>query len=155
MLIRKPTIEDIEIIDKILTQWTELEEVNKYVERIKKETEGIIEYNTMFWLCEMDDKVVAIGGISDPLPKVMNFSKKTKPGEIKIIYVDNDYRGKGVGSFLLNSLENELKTRSYDEILVRSAERYKDTAYGFYEKMGYERVGTLEDQNMAVFYKTL
>ena len=43
MQIRKPKLDNIKTIDKILTQWTELDEVSKYVERIKKETEGIIE----------------------------------------------------------------------------------------------------------------
>ena len=38
--------------------------------------------------------------------------------------------------------------------MIRSSERYKDTAYGFYEKMGYKNIG-LTNNNMAVFNKEL
>ena len=81
-------------------------------------------------------------------------SKGNNPAEIKILYLDNNSRGKGAGKKLLVFLENVLFDKNHDEIIIRSAEKYKDTAYGFYEKFGYKLVDYI-DNNMAVFIKSL
>ncbi len=154
MNIRKPQKNDIEAIKKILSQWTEAEEVEKYAERILNELNNKIEFNTRFWVITDNDIPIGIGGISDPLPKVKHLSKGNNPIEIKILYLDNNSRGKGAGKKLLQFIENILSKGNYDEIIVRSAERYKDTAYGFYEKFGYKLVDYI-DNNMAVFTKNL
>jgi hypothetical protein len=43
--------------------------------------------------------------------------------------------------------------------LIRSAERFRDTAYVFYEKMGYSKVGMITSESnseqMQVFEKKL
>lgn len=153
-MIRKPIKADIEVIRDILTQWTEVEEVEKYVARITNEIDGIIEYNTRFWVYEDEGNVVGVAGLSDPLPKVMSFSKGKKPIELKILYVDYKRRGKGVGKRLMVYLENLAKNEQCDEMIIRSAKRYEDTAYGFYQKLDYKILGYVDDQ-MAVFGKML
>lgn len=154
MNITKPKTEDLDKIFEILIQWTEKEEAEKYVKRIKNKINGITEFNMSFWVIKKDDEVAGIGGLSDILPSIKSFSKTENPCELKILYLDNKFRGQGFGKILLNFLEEKAKESKYTELMIRSAEKYKDTAYGFYEKMGYKNIG-LTDNNMAVFNKEL
>jgi len=156
--IQKPTVEDLSIYKNILTQWTEEEEVNKYMGRISNEIKGEIEYNMHFWTAKENNNVLGLIGLCDPLPKIIPFSKTKKAGEIKILYIDGQQQGKGIGKSLITFIEKEAKRQDYQELLVRSAEKYKATAYGFYKKMGYSDLGTIindEGKSMQLFEKLL
>ena len=107
-----------------------------------------------FWVIKSNDLIVGVGGLADPLPVVIPLAQSGNPGEIKILYLDNEIRGKGFGKQMVEFLEKEARGQGYTELFIRSAERYKDTAYGFYEKVGYKKVGLL-DNNMVVFAKVL
>lgn len=159
MIIEKPKVSDLKIVEIILKQWTDKEEVVKYLARISSEISGGTEFNMQFWVARDSGKPVGVIGLSDPLPKVLQFTKTEKPGEIKILYVDSNYQGKGTGRILVNHIEKKAKEQNYKELIVRSAERYKDTAYGFYEKMGYAKAGILNDEKdgkpMQVFEKII
>jgi len=154
MEIIKPNNQDLNRISEILFQWTEKEEAEKYTQRIKNEINGMTEFNMSFWVIKKDDEVIGIGGLSDILPSIKSFSKTDNPGELKILYLDNKFRGKGFGKTLINFLEEKAKENKYTELMIRSAEKYRDTAYDFYEKMGYKSIG-LTDNNMAVFSREL
>jgi len=154
MIISKPTTQDLESIRQILWQWTDLEEVEKYLGRISSEINGITEYSMGFWVIKDENLVIGVGGLSKPLPIVLPLAKLNNPGEIKILYLDNKFRGIGAGKQLINFLEQEAKNQGYTELFIRSAERYKETAYGFYQKMGYKIVGQTENK-MSIFYKLI
>ncbi|MDD3939668.1 MAG: hypothetical protein PHF49_03405 [Patescibacteria group bacterium] len=68
--------------------------------------------------------------------------------------MDNDHRCKVVGRKMVNFLEHEAKNQNYQELFIRSAQRYQETAYGFYEKMKYIKLCEL-DNNISVFYKII
>jgi GNAT superfamily N-acetyltransferase len=156
--IDKPNSKDLDEIEKVLLQWTEAGEVVRHLKSISEESNGRVEYNLHFWVARDDNKVVGITGLSDPLPKVMHLIQTEKPREIKILYIDNAYRGKGIGKRLVEFIENEARVEGYLELLVRTAERYRETAWGFYDKLGYERVGTVSGgglKEMQVFRKAL
>ncbi len=157
--VEKPKGEDLPDIEEILNQWTEEEEVDKYIERIGNEIDGHTEFNMQFWVARDNDKVIGIIGLSNPLPKVIPLAKTQKPGEIKILYVDNKEQGKGIGRTLVGFIENEAKRQGYKELLVRSAERYKNTTWGFYKKLGYSDLGIItggdNKKKMQVFEKIL
>lgn len=154
MLIEKPKIEDLKMIRYILEQWTEPEEVEKYLSRIESEINGSTEYSMNFWVIKNENLVIGVGGLAELLPLILPLAKTTNPGEIKILYIDNHHRGKGFGGQMINYLEQEAVNQGYRELFIRSAERYKDTAYGFYNNMGYEQIHKLEN-NMSVFYKII
>lgn len=156
----KPQLEDLNTIDKILSQWTEKEEVSKYRERIRDEIKGRAKWKQQFWLAKEDGQVLGVSGLADPLPKLMPLAKTAAPKEIKILYVNREDQHRGVGRKLISFLEEESKRSGCTELLVRSAKRYKDTAWGFYEKIGYEKRGTVESggsnpKEMSVFGKVL
>ncbi|MDD3648095.1 MAG: GNAT family N-acetyltransferase [Candidatus Dojkabacteria bacterium] len=158
-MVQKPYKSDIRAIRLILNQWTDPEEVGKYIKRIEDEIDGKTKYNMQFFVLKSNSVVCGVGGIADPLPKTLRFSRFKCPGEIKILYMDNQYRGQGLGRTLLEYLENEAQKDGYDELIIRSAERYRDTAYSFYEQMGYESAGQIEGEaegkKMSVFRKAL
>lgn len=157
--IGKPTVKDLDQISKIMSNWVEKEEAEKYIGRIENEIKGKTEFNLHFWIIKEDQKVVGVTGLCDPLPKILEFAKTKNPGELKILYLESNSRGKGIGRKLLEFIENEANNKCYKEILIRSAERFRDTAYGFYEKMGYSKVGVVTSENnsepMQVFEKKL
>lgn len=154
MNIVKPKIRDIEAIKEILSQWTYQEEVNKYASRIKDEINGISQLGMRFWVIKDENKVVGIAGLADILPKIKKFSKTKQSCEIKILYLDQNQRGKGYGKSFLEFLENQAKKIGNTEILVQSGVCYQDTAWGFYEKHGYEKCGKIDDDT-AVFRKII
>jgi len=154
MSIEKPTIEDLEAIRQILEQWTEPEEVEKYLIRIESEINGSSEFSMNFFVVRGENNVIGIGGLSKPLPIIMSLAKTSHPGEIKILYLDNNNRSRGFGRQMINYLEREAGKQGYKELFVRSAARYEDTAYGFYKNMGYEQIHKLEN-NMSVFHKII
>ena len=157
--IEKPKISDLEQIRNIFSQWTEIEEVEKYLSRISNEINGQTEFNMQFWVACENKIAVGVVGLSDPLPKVLPFAKTEKPGEIKILYVDTKKQGKGIGRFLVDFIEEEAIAQGYSELLIRSAEKYRETAYRFYEKMDYVKVGVVDGEDsskkMQVFGKVL
>ncbi len=154
MVIRKAWKKDLERVRQILSQWVDEEETEKYVKRVKDGMSGKSEYGMRFWVVEDEDQVVGVCGLADPLPITLKYSKGKKPIEIKILYLDETKRGKGLGKFAIDRMETEARRVGHDEMLVRSGEQFKDTAYGFYQKMGYKLVGKLEN-NMAVFKKRI
>ncbi|MGE5426015.1 MAG: GNAT family N-acetyltransferase [Bacillota bacterium] len=154
MLIEKPRNEDLKMIRYILEQWTEPEEIEKYLSRIESEINGNTEHSMNFFVVKDRKLVTGIGGLAKPLPIILPLAKTSNPGEIKILYINNIHRGKGIGRQMVNYLEQEARNQGYTELFIRSAEKYKDTAYCFYKKMGYEQIHKLAN-NMKVFYKKL
>ncbi|HUU50250.1 MAG TPA: GNAT family N-acetyltransferase, partial [Nitrospinota bacterium] len=140
MIVQKPEIEDLKKIHKILIQWTEKREADKYLKRISDEVNGQTKFNMQFWVAREKNQVFGVIGLADPLPKILPLATTKKPGEVKILYVNDKNQGKGIGKKLTLFLEEEAKKQGYQEMIVRSAERYKDTAWGFYDKMGYTRL---------------
>ena len=154
MILQKPKLEDLPIIKTILEQWTYDEEVTNYLHRVENEINGIVEYNTYYWVIKYQNKTVGITGIADPLPKVKPFITGINPVEMKIMYLSNKSRGLGLGKTALAEIEVMVKALGHDEVIIRSGPMYRDTAWGFYEKMGYKNVGTV-NEDMAVFRKNL
>ena len=154
MIIEKPKIEDLKMIRQILEQWTEPEEVDKYLSRINSEINDQTEYSMNFWVIKDNQFVVGVCGLAKPLPTILPLAKTNNPGEIKILYINDNNRNKGVGRQMINFLEQEAVNQSYTELFVRSAERYKETAHGFYKKMGYKNIGKTEN-NMNIFNKII
>lgn len=153
-----PCSADLSAVTDILGQWTEPEETQKYVERIARCIEGESEYGMVFWVLKENGKVIGVGGLADPLPSVMPYAQTENPGELKILYMDGRARGKGKGREFLTFLEGAAREGGRSELLVRSAERYRETAFEFYKKTGYEDLGQIMNEAgnpMELFRKRL
>lgn len=157
MKIVKPEIEDLASIKTILSQWTEAKEVKKYISRIENEIKGRSEFNMHFWVAKKQ-QVVGVIGLSDPLPILKSFFQTSNPLEIKILYVDKIHTRQGIGKALVSFLENKAIEVGCKEIFVRSAIKYKDTAWTFYMKLGYQPLGIItnhKNNKMQVFRKII
>lgn len=95
---------------------------------------------------DVDGSVIGVIGFKIPDPRMLPFTKTSKPTELVNAYVSQEHRaGKGVGRALVNKLEEEAKAKGFTEVVLNSGPRYKDTGWGFYDKLeGYQRVGIAE-----------
>lgn len=57
--------------------------------------------------------------------------------ELQKCYVDSDFRGKGVGSFILAKVEEVASQMNYKQMYLESSSQL-EKAIPFYHKMGYE-----------------
>lgn len=94
-----------------------------------------------------DGVVIGVIGFRKPDQKMIEYTHTPDPAEIINAYVRSDYRGgKGVGRALVDKLEEEAKKMGFTEVVLNSGPRYKDTGWGFYDKLpGYERVGIAKE----------
>ncbi|MGK9250263.1 arsinothricin resistance N-acetyltransferase ArsN1 family A [Paenibacillus humicus] len=63
------------------------------------------------------------------------------------IYVDREYRGKGIGSALLPVLEHEAKANEFYKIVIFTFP-FNKNGQGLYRKSGYREVGVFEKQGV-------
>lgn len=58
---------------------------------------------------------------------------------LELLYIDAAYRGRGIGRLCLSEWEREMRARSYRYVMTST--QADETAWRFYEKLGYERCG--------------
>ena len=113
---------------------------------IKTIVDGLNAYNL--------DKVAALSSVWTPLEFSIKNEKDNVIGgvlaginywnglEIKILWVDENYRNQGHGKNLLNHLENEAKKKGASISMV---DTFDFQAEGFYIKNNYEIIGEIKD----------
>ena len=73
--------------------------------------------------------------------------------ELKALYLDSGYRGKGLGTRLINKVIDEARIRGFKSIVLDSMSKYKD-ALRLYEKCGFRDTERYNDNVYAdVFMK--
>lgn len=117
------------------------EDISLMRESIKVDTER------HYFVAVQEAEIIGVIGFKKPDERLLQFAKTSNPAELVNAYVSPKYRkGKGVGKALVACLEAEVEKRGYSEILINSGPRYKDTGWGFYDKLpGYNRVGISEE----------
>ena len=58
-----------------------------------------------------------------------------------LIYISNDYQGKGYGKILMEYWEKDMKSQGYGMLLTST--QIDETAQHFYRKLGYQYCGSL------------
>lgn len=91
-------------------------------------------------------QVIGVIGLTFPSERMKEFTTTSAPIELINAYVASDWRGgKGVGTALVRALEEEARQRGCTEVILNSGPRYKETGWGFYDRLpGYSRVGIAE-----------
>lgn len=64
---------------------------------------------------------------------------------MNMLYIDEDYRNKGIGKELVGFWENEMKYKSYG--LVMTSTLSNEQSQQFYRKLGYKDCGSLLLEN--------
>ena len=93
------------------------------------------------------EEVIGVIGFRQPDERLLEFTSTPKPTELVNAYVAKEHRkGKGVGRALVAELEIQAKSHGHTEVVLNSGPRYKDTGWGFYDKLdGYQRVGVAKE----------
>ena len=103
----------------------------------EKTLEEVKSSNGKILLYEKDDKIVGlIAGIVNNEEMDRYDFKPPKRGRITELVVTKDYRGKHIGSELLNNMKSYLKGIGCKKIMI-GVFGYNETAIEFYRKNGY------------------
>lgn len=145
--IRSISEENISVVRKILSDWLGKEEVDHYTESIQaviSDSPSEPKLDSHYYIAELGKNVVGVTGFRIPNPKIVKFATARKPAELCMLYVAKEHRGgRGVGTALLDHVIDQAKSKEYEELLVRSSEKFADTGWGFYDHKGFKRVGEL------------
>lgn len=95
---------------------------------------NIADERNIYLVAEIDNKVV--GFVSCHGQQLLHHNGWVY--EIQELFMDEAYRGKGIGKHLLDELERQLAERKYDMIDVTSGNRRKE-AHAFYMKNGFNQ----------------
>lgn len=78
--------------------------------------------------------------LKDPVVGVLRYSLfwQSIPF-LDLLYIDEAYRGKGYGSQMMSEWEQSMKIRGYKYVMTST--QADETAWRFYEKLGYRKVG--------------
>ena len=76
---------------------------------------------------------------------------------LDLLYIDEDYRGKGYGRQMMEHWESVMQRMKYKYVMLSTQE--DETAKYFYEKLGYRRIGAFlppeQDADEIMYLKTL
>ena len=79
-------------------------------------------------IIDEQDKVLAVGRLE---------KSTVQQGQVRYMAVDESARGQGLGQQIINELERQANQLGMKEICLNA----RDTALGFYQKLGYENQG--------------
>lgn len=150
--IEKLDPEDTESILKIagwyFKEWET--SIEKTIDRLTSQPNN----NTLIQLVAiLNNELVATGGLCNNVSiyKKHKKLKKYKPW-IGLLYTSKDYRNKGIGSMVLENLEQHAKDLNLETIYL-----YTFTAESFYKRSGWAEIDTVryKEHNTAVMMKNL
>jgi len=157
--IRDVKVSDLDFVKKIYSvHWTnangnsDLNEVEYALGLVRdsiNKTGDSIKFNEHYIVADIDGEVVGVLGYKKLFAKFLHFAKTSKPIELSNLFVAADKIKTGVGRTLVGELIKRAKDDGYSELVVRSANRWKNS-WQFYDKLGFERVGMLNGQDGQV-----
>lgn len=110
----------------------------QYKEEVFKKTIKEVEENDgKIYLYKEDNQIIGlIIGIVNNEPEDKNDFKCPKRGRITELIISNKVRGKGYGQKLINAMEEYLKSKACEDIMIEVF-GYNENAFNFYKKNGY------------------
>jgi GNAT superfamily N-acetyltransferase len=138
-MIRKATMDDKDILNKLVSEFVKYEAdsfdennrndfiLTSYVDR------RIDSEDFMVYVAEEDNKIVGFT-IAEYLKG--NIIKKTVEVKIVILFVDKDYRCKGIGTSLVNQIVNDCKKNGVKYLRIDNFIKNEE-ANDLYEKLGF------------------
>lgn len=142
IIIRRATIEDLEIIQNLNNNLFDLEKENydptliinwPLTEEGRKYFEDLIT-NDYVVLAVAED--VIVGYLAGTIEEKGSY-EEIQYGEINNMFIDDNYRGYGIGKKLINSFKNYCKDNNIFNLKVTASYRNKN-AIAFYHKNGFE-----------------
>ena len=157
--VREPSVDDVDDIKDIYKSYIVKEEVvNHLVERVNQylsQDKEAIQTDLKYLVATDGSRVVGLIGFRKPHEKLLPFTRTDNPIELYTFFIYQ--RRKGVGRKLLKNMLEISRLSGYKEIVLYSGNQWKDS-WCFYDKMGFERAGTLEsptEGTAQIFQKNL
>ncbi|OOM82600.1 acetyltransferase (GNAT) family protein [Clostridium puniceum] len=71
---------------------------------------------------------------------------------MNMLYINENYRNKGIGKELVRFWENEMKGKDYELVMISTLSN--EQAQHFYRRLGYKEVGSLllEDEPLEIIF---
>lgn len=151
--VRELKIDDLDQLRPILERWIRTtvdgevikEEVEEDLQTMRDSLEGRLDATFFVAVRQSDNSVAGVGGVlRAPRPAVKQFMVTERPVELINMYMSD--REGGIGSAVLAKAEDFAKKHGYTEMGLDSGPRYEKTAWGFYDKKGFTRVGIAKDR---------
>ncbi len=147
---------DIQTVTEILksTGFFRVSEVDVAIELIEDRLKNGEGCGYQFCFLELDGRSVAYGCYGEIPCTIKNY-------ELYWLAVDNNFRGRGLGTMLLEKIEADIKIHGGRGIYINTSNKELFTpTVAFYKKCGYQQVALFNDfydigDNKAVFYKKL
>jgi ribosomal protein S18 acetylase RimI-like enzyme len=151
--IRPLRADDLRAVEKILQVWVRdspsstpvAAEIGGFLASMSR---SLTEERGFRYLVAVTEKeaIIGVAGMRPPSPEIRPFASTERPVEMINTYVDSLHRnGYGVGTALVRELERLARNQGYQEVIVNSGPRYRDSGWKFYDKLGYERRGMAWD----------
>lgn len=139
VVVRQAQVGDAETVLAIAREWVKSpsgETIEDEITEIKEALERSVGENPdrSYIVAELGGEVVGVMGLTVPNELMRQHAQTDNPVEIVNAFVRRDLRGAGVGGKLLDNVFEQARIGSFDEVIVNSGPRYKDTAWSFYDK---------------------
>ncbi|GEC89268.1 arsinothricin resistance N-acetyltransferase ArsN1 family A [Brevibacillus brevis] len=146
LFVRKASDEDLEsilaiynqgIVDRIATLETEVKAYT-YIRKWFDEHQG--RYTVL--VAEVDNTIIGWASLN----RYSNRCAYDGVADLSI-YIERDYRGKGVGKVLLRKLEETARSHQFYKIVLFTFP-FNELGQGLYKKCGYREVGVFHNQGI-------
>ncbi len=141
--IRETSSDDIESLRSLLQEWCDgsemgqisQEEVNSEIVGIETSTKG--ESDWLYVVAEDETgRLLGIMGMcksNATIDAVLPSHEEKSAAELFSAFVSQSERGRGIGRLLVQHLESKAELDGYDEIVVASGPRFRETGWPFWQ----------------------
>jgi len=149
--IRPLADDDLEDVKLVLENWLRnmltgeilADEVSSDLKWMEDSLKGV--NDKIFVVAEDKGRVIGVMGLSEPDKRMIPLTQTSSPVELITAYVAREHKGRGVGKALIRNLESKAKEMGHTEIILNSGIRYRRSGWGFYDKVDYDKAGTIEN----------
>ena len=148
----RPLLEhDLSSIRPILETWVRdsktgeqiPEEIAEDLDLMRESARG--ESERRYFVAEENGEIIGVIGMTKPREYMEPYVTTHNPVELINAYVAQEQAGgRGVGRALVNRVVEQARFNRNTEVILNSGPRYKDSAWGFYDRLpGFVRVGEI------------
>jgi GNAT superfamily N-acetyltransferase len=84
---------------------------------------------------DLNNRAVGVMGIRHPEDRMVKYALTKNPAELINVFTDPLLQGQGIGRMLIEAIFIKAKDLGFTELILNSGPRYKNSAWGFYNKI--------------------
>ena len=105
-------------------------------------------FDEIYSVIKQNERILGYCGLRKAEPRLVKFTD-ANAGELNALFIDLHSRNKGIGGILFSHVVEIAKERSYSYLVCKSSIIFKESGWGFYDKMKMQRIGMITDDMMA------